>query len=309
MPSRLQYLSLTTCTRSPFVYSVSHQEHHSAPPNHHQTPRPGLDSINENVEDPPDSNQKEESTVTNNRFPRSSTVPYPAYATLRKSTVNSGYFSPPHYYYADYPPSFIHEPSSPDPSNAYLLAGPTYTSINGNFQPISPQHQQYGNRPVDILKPTFLIVPKAVEQKLAVQLSASNSPILPTAHKSRAIVQRSHSKPETRSTRTFPASPRTTVRNVEVQTNGEDSTRALTTATKTPELTYRNIGLLPTANPSPYVYFGSCQTSPPTKSIVQEDSKTITTNNQSTSIHPLEQGKIVNDCINESLRKRTAVER
>ena len=41
------------------------------------------------------------------------------------------------------------------------------SSINTNFQPISPHHHQYGTRPVDILKPTFLIVPKEAEQQLS----------------------------------------------------------------------------------------------------------------------------------------------
>ena len=297
---------LTTVSAScPSFSSGPHQQHHSAPPTHHQTARTGLDAINENVEYPTNIDQTFESNGTNHRFPRSSTVPYPAYATLRKTAMSAGYFSPPYYYYTDYPPSIVHETPSPDPYSGYFIARSPLASVNAEFQPISPHHQQYCTRPVDLLKPTFLIVPKAAEQRLAAQLSASNSPVLATHQKIKPFIKRSQSKPESKSGKNTTSSPKTNVRSVEVQTNSNHSSPAITALKPVPissqsEMSFRHVGLLGTPNPSPYVYLGSptySRQSPPETSVLQDDSiqvteyKPITMNSQLISNMPSVSGK------------------
>ena len=251
-----QPTELSTLTISSHL-STHHQHHHSAPPTHHQGAKTGLDSINENVEYLP---TNEQVPPVNARFPRSSTVPYPAYATVRKgpSPASGGYFSPPLYCYADYP-SFVHGTVSPAQQNTYFYTRQPLSSVNTDFQPISPYHHQYTSRPVDILKPTFLLVPRAAEQRLAAQLSASNSPNLSINGKSRPASAKSTSKPvekrsAQKSTRIVQQSP-STVRNVEVQTSDEP------TVTTSMENGYRHFGLLATPNPSPYVHFGNTSSS------------------------------------------------
>ena len=122
---------LISLTRSSFSSSSRTSRHHSAPPLHQLPTRTGLDAINENVEYP------EVIPSPQQGFPRSSTVPNPGYATVRRTVSNNGSY----YYYTE-------------------------------FQPISPSHSHVP-RPVDVLKPTFLIVSRATEQRLAAQLTAS----------------------------------------------------------------------------------------------------------------------------------------
>ncbi|CAF4599573.1 unnamed protein product, partial [Rotaria magnacalcarata] len=114
--------------------------------------------------------------------------------------------------------------------------------INTNFQPISPHHP-YASRPVDVLKPTFLIVPKAVEQKLAAQLSASNSPVLTISSQKILMTKKQDIKTQQNSaTTTIEQSP-TPVHNVEVQTNNESTTKPTMMNTS-----QKHIGLLATPN-------------------------------------------------------------
>jgi len=256
-----------------------HQHHHSAPPSHYQTPRPGLDAINENLEYN-NAEQVTQSTPIQSRFPRSSTVPYPAHTTLKKTSPGNAYFSPIQYYYTDYSP-LVHETISPVQQTNFLPTRQPLSLVNTtNFQPISPHHhqhhqhqQQYGQRPVDVLKPTFLIVPKAAEQRLAAQLSASNSPV-PPSPKTKSMPKKIEKK-----------SP-STVRHSESQTtNGTD-------------MSTRHVGLLATPNPSPYVYFGSpsysnqsaelSRTGPPESSIMQDEmTQTEEYYHGSTSVHSI----------------------
>lgn len=245
--------------------SPSHHHHHSAPPAHHQSTRPGLDAIHENPEYNATNNTDQQTQPTANqpRFPRSSTVPYPAYATLRKTSPGNAYFSPVQYYYTDYSP-LVHETVSPVQQPIFLPTRQPLSLINTtNFQPISPHHHQYGSRPVDVLKPTFLIVPKVAEQKLAAQLSASSSPVPPNSPRTKVMSK----KIEKKSVKSSEASP-STIRHSESQTTGTD-------------LTNRHVGLLATPNPSPYVYFGSpsystqspdlSRAGPPESSIMQDE--------------------------------------
>lgn len=201
------------------IVSSSTSQHHSAPPSHHQLSKSGLDAIHENGE-------YEQQNGNSTRFPRSSTVPYPAYATVRKSDGNS-----PQTYQAD--DAIVHPGTvSPGQISSYYTTRQPLAVVNTNFQPISPQHQLYGTRPVDLLKPTFLIVPKAAEQRLIAQLSASNSPVFTKKNKS-----------------TMKKSPSTTR-----HTNIRNSSQSPTTIT-TMDTGHRHIGLVATANPSPYVHF------------------------------------------------------
>jgi len=157
--------SITPSSSSLSDYSTPHQQHHSAPPAHHQTSKAGLHAINENGEYLSNTEQPQDSTTTTAvRFPRSSTVPH------------SGN-SPASYpcYYSDNG-TLVPGTVSPAQLNAFYHSRQPLSIINTNFQPISPHHYPYNSRPVDILKPTFLIVPKEAEQKLSAQLSASNSP-------------------------------------------------------------------------------------------------------------------------------------
>ncbi|CAF2663363.1 unnamed protein product [Rotaria sp. Silwood2] len=239
--------------------STSHQQHHSAPPPQNQQSKTGLQSINENVEylhtnGTNEQQQQQQQTVINSRFPRSNTVPYPAYATYRKGAGNS---LPSHYYYTDYP-TFFHGTISPAQTNTYYNTRQPLSSINTNFQPISPHHQQYTNRPVDVLKPTFLIVPKEAEQQLTAQLSASNSPVPITN-----ATMKSSSKPITKKTNIKKQEKTTTikqqslpnVRSVEVQTNNHSPTRTTTAGVTIMDNTHQHAGVIATPNPSPYVHF------------------------------------------------------
>ena len=262
--------------------STAHQQHHSAPPSQSQQSKTGLQSINENVEYLPTSGtneqqQQQQQNIVNPRFPRSSTVPYSAYATLRQGAGNR---LPTQYYYTDYP-TFIHGTVSPAQANLYFNARQPLSSINTNFQPISPQHQQYSNRPVDILKPTFLIVPKEAEQHLSAQLSTSNSPVPPTTttttkSSSKLMTKKADTKTQEKSTPiTGQSSP--TAQSVENQTNN-------TTTDNTPQQ-HQHSGLIATSNPSPYVHFVNVsystqsphffQDGPPETSIMQDDFITI----------------------------------
>ena len=259
--------------------SASHQQHHSAPPSQSQQSKTGLQSINENVEYLP-GNEQQQQNIINPRFPRSSTVPYPAYATLRQG---GGNHFPTHYYYTDYP-TFVHGTISPAQANTYFNTRQPLSSINTNFQPISPHHQQYSNRPVDVLKPTFLIVPKEAEQQLAAQLSTSNSPVPPAAtttkSSSKPMLKKTETKTQEKSTAiTEQSSP--TARNVEVQTNNNSPTRTTTAGVTTIDNTHQHVGLIATPNPSPYVHFVNVsystqspqffQDGPPETSILQDD--------------------------------------
>jgi hypothetical protein len=266
--------------------STAHQQHHSAPPLQSQQSKSGLHSINENVEYLPsnganEQQQQQQSTI-NTRFPRSSTVPYPAYATLRQSGGNR---LPSHYYYTDYP-TFIHGTVSPAQANIYFDTRQPLSSINTNFQPISPHHQQYSNRPVDILKPTFLIVPKEAEQQLAAQLSTSNSPVPPTTTttKSSSLSKPMTKKPDTKTQEKSTAiteQSSSTLRTVEVQTNNNSPSRTTTEAVTTVDNTNQHVGLIATPNPSPYVHFVNVsystqsppffQDGPPETSIMQDE--------------------------------------
>jgi hypothetical protein len=131
------------------------------------------------------------------------------------------------------------------------------SSINTNFQPISPHHHQYGTRPVDILKPTFLIVPKAAEQRLAAQLSASNSPVPST--KTKSSPTKSITKKSVATTERSPS----TVPNTEIQTNNQSPPPPTTM-----DIGHKHIGLIATPNPSPYVHF--VNVTYPTKQFSQE---------------------------------------
>ncbi|CAF2367143.1 unnamed protein product [Rotaria sp. Silwood2] len=262
---RLSNLTMQSSSYS----STEHQQHHSAPPLHNQQAKIGLDAIHENGEYSSKNEQQQNST--NNRFPRSSTVPYPAYATLRTNDVN--YISPSQYYYTDNA-AFIHGTVSPAQLNTYFNSRQPLSLINNNFQPISPHHHQYSTRPVDILKPTFLIVPKATEQKLAAQLSASNSPILTTNRKIKSTTKKEDTKNQQKTTTAIEQSS-PTVRSVEVQTNNESPTRT------TMDIGHQHIGLLATPNPSPYVHFVNVtypiqstpfsHEGPPETSIIQDE--------------------------------------
>jgi hypothetical protein len=261
----------------------SHQQHHSAPPSQSQQSKTALQSINENVEYL-STNEQQQQNLINPRFPRSSTVPYPAYATLRQGAGN--YF-PTHYYYTDYP-TFIHGTVSPAQANTYFSTRQPLSSINTNFQPISPHHQQYGHRPVDILRPTFLIVPKEAEQQLTAQLSTSNSPVPPptaTTTTTKSVSKPMSKKADTKTQETTTAiieqsSP--TARSVEVQTNTNSPSRTTNTAgVTTMDNTHQHVSLIATPNPSPYVHFVNVsystqspqflQDGPPETSIMQDD--------------------------------------
>ena len=252
--------------------STSHQQHHSAPPSQSQQLKTGLQSINENVEYLPTNEQREQHLV-NARFPRSSTVPYPVYATLRNNDGNR--FPSYYYHHTDYP-TFLQGTGQP---HAYLHARQPFSSINtNNFQPISPHHEQYGSRPVDVLKPTFLIVPKDAEQQLSSQLSASNSPTPAGNSTTKASTKPMPKKVETKKQgkgSKLAEQPTHTVRSVEVQT-GENSPPRTTN-----ENEHQHVGLLATPNPSPYVHFVNVpylthspqffQDGPPETSIMQEE--------------------------------------
>ncbi|CAF1610127.1 unnamed protein product, partial [Adineta ricciae] len=201
--------------------STSHQQHHSAPPAHNQQSKTGLDAINEHGEDSSPGDQQSQQKTTHPRFPRSSTVPYPAYATVRKTA--SHYIPPTYYYYTE---------------DGQFDGRQPLPIINTGFQPISPHHPQYVSRPVDVLKPTFLIVPKATEQRLIAQLSASNSPVL-TANKTKSAAKVSQKSPTT-----------TTA------TTNESPTKNVM------DIAHQHIGLLATPNPSPYVHFVNIPQSP-----------------------------------------------
>jgi len=265
--------------------STSHQQHHSAPPLQNQQSKVGLQSINENVEYLPTNgtNEQQQQSVINPRFPRSSTVPYPSYAAVRQGGGNP---LPSHYYYTDYP-TFIYGTVSPAQANAYFNTRQPLSSINTNFQPISPHHQQYSNRPVDILKPTFLIVPKKAEQQLAAQLSTSNSPVPPantttksSSLSSKPMTKKIDTKTQEKSTTIIEQSS-PTVRSVEVQTNNNSPTRTTTAGGTTIDNTHQHAGLIATPNPSPYVHFVNVsysaqspqflQDGPPETSIMQDE--------------------------------------
>lgn len=260
--------------------STSHQQHHSAPPPQSQQSKTGLQAINENVEYLPTSEQQQQQS--NTRFPRSSTVPYPAYATLRQRTGNP---YPTHYYYSEYP-AFIHGTITPAQANTYFNTRQPLSSINSNFQPISPHHPQYTNRPVDVLKPTFLIVPKEAEQQLTAQLSASNSPVPPTAvaptkpPPSKTMSKKNETKTQEKHTSiTEQSSP--TGRSVDVQTNNNSPSRTTTAGITTMDNTHQHAALMATPNPSPYVHFVNVpypthspqffQDGPPETSIMQDE--------------------------------------
>ncbi|UJR30078.1 hypothetical protein I4U23_017621 [Adineta vaga] len=260
--------------------STSHQQHHSAPPSQSQQAKLGLHSINENVEYLPTNataeqqQQQQQQELNNPRFPRSSTVPYPAYATLRKG---GGTRLPSHYYYTDYP-TFVHGTVSPAQAQTYFNNRQPLSSINSNFQPISPHHQQYSSRPVDILKPTFLIVSKEAEQQLTSQLSTSNSPVpLGNQHSiktsSKSVIKKSQERSTTNMEQSSPTSQQ-----VESQTNTNSPTRTTTVGVTTIDNTQPHVGLIPTTNPSPYVHFVNVayspqffQDGPPETSILQDD--------------------------------------
>jgi hypothetical protein len=234
--------------------STSHQQHHSAPPSHNQQAKTGLDAIHENGEYSSTNEQRQQQNTINHRFPRSSTVPYPAYATVRQTAGNS--LPPSQYYYTDNA-SFVHGTVSPAQLNTYYHTRQPLSSINTNFQPISPHHHQYGTRPVDILKPTFLIVPKAAEQRLAAQLSASNSPVPST--KTKSSPTKSITKKSVATTERSPS----TVPNTEIQTNNQSPPPP-----PTMDIGHKHIGLIATPNPSPYVHF--VNVTYPTKQFSQE---------------------------------------
>jgi hypothetical protein len=255
----------------PISSSIPHQQqHHSAPPSQSKN---GLDAIHENGEYS-STNQQQQNSINHPRFPRSSTVPYPVYATVRKPGGT--------YLYHTNNPTYVHEPVSPDQFNTYYTTGQPFSLIQANFQPISPHHHQYGSRPVDILKPTFLIVPRAAEQRLAAQLSASNSPtptktkIMPTKKKDVKVTEQS---------------PRT-IRSVEVQTNNNSPTKT------TVDIGHQHIGLIATPNPSPYVHFVNVSYPTQSPEPLQNEFTNINDYNQpSTSIRSmpniaLTQGKI-----------------
>jgi hypothetical protein len=251
--------------------STSHQQHHSAPPTHNQTTKSGLDAINENAEynEQQQQQQQQQQNPVNLRFPRSSTVPYPAYATVRRSGGGS---QPENI-------AFIHGTVSPAQLNAYYSGRQPFALINTNFQPISPQHQQYGTRPVDILKPTFLIVPKAVEQRLAAQLSASSSPV-PTSKSKPSPTKSITRKTDIKSTEQSPS----ITRHVQIQSNNQSPT--ITTI----DTGMKHIGLIGTPNPSPYVHFVNVtypkqpsQEALPQTTAVQDEFQNLNEYNQATN--------------------------
>jgi hypothetical protein len=267
--------------------STSHQQHHSAPPSQNQQSKTGLQSINENVEYLPSNTtneqqqqQQQQYSTVNPRFPRSSTVPYPAYATLRRG---GGNHLPSHYYYTDYP-TFIHGTVSPAQANLYYNTRQPLSSINTNFQPISPHHHQYSSRPVDVLKPTFLIVPKEAEQQLSSQLSTSNSPV-PTANtttksSTKPMSKKNDTKAQEKSAAIIEQSS-PTGRSVEVQTNDNSPTRTTTAGVTSADNAYQHVSVMATPNPSPYVHFVNVsystqspqffQDGPPETSIMQDE--------------------------------------
>jgi hypothetical protein len=279
-------LSISSSSSSPPSSSTTHQQHHSAPPSHNQQPKAGLDAIHENGEY--EQQQQQQQNSVNNRFPRSSTVPYPAYATVRKTAGNS--LPSSHYYFTDNG-TFVHETISPAQLNTYYNTRQPFSLINTNFQPISPHHHQYGTRPVDILKPTFLIVPKAAKQRLNAQLSASNSPTSTNKTKSsptKSMTKKTDIKSPQKSIITIEKSP-STVRNIENQTNNQSPTKT------TMDIGHKHIGLIATPNPSPYVHFVNV-TSPtqlsqerlPDTSIIQSEFTNLNDYNQtSTSMHSM----------------------
>jgi hypothetical protein len=259
--------------------STTHQQHHSAPPQ----AKTGLDAIHENGEYLASNEQQQKDSI-NNRFPRSSTVPYPAYATVRKTASTS--LPSSHYYHPDNA-TFVHGTVSPAQLNTYYNSRQPFSIINTNFQPISPHHHQYGTRPVDILKPTFLIVPKAAEQRLAAQLSASNSPVSTTKIKSsptKLPTKKPDIKSPQKSITTIEKSP-STVHNIE---NQSPTLTAM-------DIGYKHVGLLATPNPSPYVHFvnvthptQSSQEGLPETSIIQDEFTNLNDYNQpSTSIRSM----------------------
>ncbi|CAF3889551.1 unnamed protein product [Rotaria sordida] len=271
---------------------ATHQQHHSAPPLHNQQPKISLDAIHENGEylskNEQQQQQQQQQYSMNNRFPRSRTVPYPVYTTLRTNDVN--YFPPSQYYYTDNA-TFLHGTISPAQLNTYYNSRQPLSLINTNFQPISPHHHSYSTRPVDVLKPTFLIVPKAAEQKLTAQLSASNSPVLTTSHKTKSMTKKEDTKNQQKTTTTIEQSS-PTVRSVEVQTNNESPTRT------TMDIGHKHVGLVGTPNPSPYVHFINVtypiqstqfsQEGPPETSIIQDEFTNLNDYNQpSTSIRSM----------------------
>ena len=255
--------------------STSHQQHHSAPPSQSQQLKTGLQSINENVEYLPtnETNEQRQPNLVNARFPRSSTVPYPIYATLRNHDANR--FPSYYYHHTDYP-TFLQGTTQP---HAYLHARQPFSSLNtNNFQPISPHHEQYGSRPVDVLKPTFLIVPKDAEQHLSSQLSASNSPTpagnSTTKSSTKPMPKKVDTKKQDKASKLAEQTAHT-VRSVEVQTGGNSPPRPAN------ENDHQHVGLLATPNPSPYVHFVNVpylthspqffQDGPPETSIMQDE--------------------------------------
>lgn len=257
--------------------STTHQQHHSAPPAHNQQSKTGLDAINENGEDSSPGDRQSQQKTTHPRFPRSSTVPYPAYATVRKTA--SHYIPPTYYYYTE---------------DGQFDGRQPLPIINTGFQPISPHHPQYISRPVDDLKPTFLIVPKATEQRLIAQLSASNSPVL-TANKTKSTTKVSQKSPTT---------TRATEDPTPTGTNESPTKNVM-------DITHQHIGLLATPNPSPYVHFVHvpqspelpAQEGPPETTIMQDEFSNLQEYQQpqpSTSIRSmpniaLAQGKYIFD--------------
>ena len=186
---QIRLSNLTSQSSSSSLCSTTHQQQYSPSSIYDQQSKIGLDAIHENREYLSKNSQHQYSM--NIRFPRSSTVPYPVYGTVRSNDGN--YFLPSQYYYADNG-RFIQGTVSPEQLHTYYNTRQPFSLINTNFQPISPHHHQYGTRPVDILKPTFLIVSKAAEQKLAAQLSASNSPVSTISNKKISMTKKNDTK-------------------------------------------------------------------------------------------------------------------
>ena len=206
-------------------------------------------------------NEQEQHHLVNSRFPHSNTVHYSAYAALEKSDEHR---FPTHYYYTDYP-TYIHGTVSPTEASRYLNTREPLSAINSNFQPISPHHQQYSNRPVDIVKPTFLLVPKEAEQQLTARLAMSNPSTLlansATKSSSKPMTKETNKKVEAkRSTFFEPSSP--TTRHVEVQTNKNSSNAMMTPGIMVMDHTHQHVGTMATPNPSPYVHFVNASQSP-----------------------------------------------
>lgn len=276
--------------------SVSHQQHHSAPPSQSQQSKAGLQSINENVEYLPtnranEQQQSQRQYIVNSHFPRSNTVPYPAYATFRKGGGNN---LASQHYYTDYP-SFLYGTISSPQAYLYYSTREPLSSINTNFQPISPHHHQNSSRPVDVLKPTFLIVPKEAEQQLTAQLSTSTSsvPIASSTTKlsSKTMPKKTDAKIQQQKTTTNEStSPK--VRSVEVQTNDHSPTRTTTEGVTIMDNTHQHVGLIATPNPSPYVHFVNVsyptqspqllQDGPPETSIINDESIQVNDYHQQT---------------------------